>query len=264
MIKRFHEYSLDNEMSFLFNNTNESIIYFKEKLLSIINKLSNKFDINKLIEKLFQYLKDKSLIFKKLAIGALFFGFVINSNYKSNEIDEFISNNTIAQSIMMSDIDMKEAIKNAKIDVMFESYKRRADIYLSQDKWKETPLTGEMFSNGARQAYEKYNILVPVELALAQAQFESHFGTTGRSAKNNPFNVGEYSDRTVLEFDSSEEGVNAYFNLMATDYLNDKTVEQLLKNFVNYNGKRYASGKDYERKIKNQIFYNKKWIDKNI
>jgi len=261
MIKRFHEYNLDNELDFLFNGTNESLIDFKKRLISIIDKLKNKLDLNKLIEKLFIYLKQKTLPFKKMAINTLFIGLGVSSIYN---VDDVIKNNQEVNQIVMSDSEIRQAIEEAKLNKLFDDYEKRVAAYLSRPNYKNSPLTAEMFSNGARKAYEKHGILIPAELALAQAQFESHFGTTGRSPVNNPFNVGEYDDRTAMTFDSPQEGIDAYFDLMVTDYLSDKTVEELLNNFVNKDGKRYASNRKYESDIKNQYEYNKKWIDKNL
>lgn len=264
MIKKFRQYNLDREIDFLFENLNESISDFKNKLLSVIPKLKGEFNINKFISRLFEFIKNKNLNFKKLALGTFLFGVVMNSTYTTENIYDMIVENPVAKEVVMTDVEMEEALETARIDTMFAEYENRATIYLSRDNWNNSPLTGEMFAKGAREAYEKYGVLVPVELALAQAQFESHFGTTGRSPKNNPFNVGEYDNSTEMSFTSPQEGVTAYFNVMASDYLKDKNVEQLLTNFVNYDGKRYASNPTYEKEIGNQMSYNKKWIDENI
>lgn len=264
MIKNFNQYNLDKEIDFLFSSTNESITDFKNRLRSIVIRLINKIDINKFISKFFKYLKDKSTEFKKMAMGTFIVTLMLNSNYNIHDIQDIIDGNSIASEIVMNDNDMKNALGEGHVNLIFSEYEKRANVYLSRDNWKDSPLNGEMFAKGARKAYKKHGVLIPVELALAQAQFESHFGTTGLSAENNPFNVGEYDNGTVMTFNSPQEGINAYFNLMATDYLNNKSVDELLADFVNHNGDRYASNPSYEKKVGSQMEFNKKWIDGNI
>jgi uncharacterized protein YqgV (UPF0045/DUF77 family) len=264
MIKRFNEYCLDREIDHLFDNTNESIVDFKNKLLNLIPKVKKEVDLQKFISRFFEYIKSKNLDFKKIAMGAFLTGIVMNTTYNLENVEQMIQDNEVATEVIKSDEEIAKELEEARVDTMFMEYEKRADAYLSRDLWSDSPLSGEMFAKGAREAYEKHGVLVPVELALAQAQFESHFGTTGLSAENNPFNVGEYDTGTVMTFNSPQEGVSKYFDVMATDYLHNKTVDELLQNFVNYNGDRYASKPTYEKEIKNQMEYNKKWIDKNI
>lgn len=146
------------------------------------------------------------------------------------------------------------------VDSTFKDYKIRSSLYLTRPRFSGTPLTGELLTFCARNAYDSTGILVPVELALAQCQWESSFGREGKSPKRNPFNIGENDSGTVKWFDSTNEGVQAYYYLMSINYLKCKTVEELLFNFTNCSGKRYASG-DYELHISNQYFYIKRWLD---
>ncbi|PTB92678.1 hypothetical protein C9994_13725, partial [Marivirga lumbricoides] len=110
------------------------------------------------------------------------------------------------------------------------------------------------------RVYQKYGHLsyvVPVELALIQARLESGLGTQGASHYNNPFNVGETDKGAkswVKNMTSPEIGIYAYMDLMANDYLSDKTSDQLLEkqgeSFVNEKGSRYASAPRYEMELK--------------
>jgi hypothetical protein len=151
-------------------------------------------------------------------------------------------------------------INNQKwVDSTFTEYENDATTYLNRPMFSNTPLTGEMLAHCAKNTYFNYNILVPVELALAQCQFESSMGREGRSPKKNPYNLGEYDSGTVIWFNTTQDGVQAYFDLIAKDYLSCKTPEQLLTDFTNCNGKRYASG-DYEIHISKQMYYIKKWL----
>lgn len=149
-------------------------------------------------------------------------------------------------------------------DSTFNDYKRRADIYLSRGVFKGTPLTGELLALCARNTYDSTNILVPVELALLQAQFESSMGRDGRSPVNNPFNLNEPSSGTTKWYKSTFDGTQAYYYCMANTYLKCKTTEQLLIDFVNCSGKRYAEQPTYEIALASEYIRIKKWIDFNI
>lgn len=145
-------------------------------------------------------------------------------------------------------------------DSVFSDYERRADLYLSRDEFEGTPLKGGMMALAAYNAYDSTGIFLPVELALAQCQNESSMGLKGRSPINNPYNVGEFDSGTVIWFDNTFEGVQAYYYLMCENYLYCKGVKELLKNFTNCNGKRYASNPHYEYNLINQIIFIKNYI----
>ena len=105
---------------------------------------------------------------------------------------------------------------------------------------------------------EKYGI--PISLTLAQGEIESHFGTVGLAFRTNSvWNVGAF-DNYVLEdishkFSNPNDSVIPYLNLLIQNYLPNKTVEDLLENFVDTNGNRYASDPHYETKLKSKINY---------
>jgi len=261
MIKKYDEFILNSEIDFLFANANESISDFLTNLNNLLPKLKSIIDIKKFIPIFLNYLRDKSYSLKKVAISSFLVGMFTLYSHPIGVVSKMIE-----EQLSVNDEEMKEALELAKTDVMFEEYSKRADIYLSRKIFNGTPLSGEILANGARSAYEEYGVLVPVELALSQAQHESSMGKKGLSARNNPFNVGEFDSGTHIRFNSTEEGVNAYFNLMARDYLKDKSVDDLLlKNgFVNCIGNRYASDENYESTIKDQMGFTKRWIDKNI
>lgn len=161
----------------------------------------------------------------------------------------------------------------------FDTYEKRAQVYLdrSGSKWGgKTKITGSMFANAARWSYLHYSKdmskVVPVEFALAQAQFESHLGMTGRSASKNPFNIGEYNDSTasfVSKIDDGDMGVAMYYHLMAEDYLSARTSDELLENFINERGQRYqvddggVSDKSYEADVKKQMGFINRFADKH-
>ena len=148
-------------------------------------------------------------------------------------------------------------------DSVFTDYQVRADLYLARDEFTGTPIKGDILALAAWNAYDSTGILLPVELCLAQCQWESGMGLKGRSPVNNPFNIGEYDSGTVMWFDNTFEGTQAYFYFMCNDYLSCKPLAELFKNFTNCNGKRYASG-EYEKHVPPQYYYIKRWLNKEI
>lgn len=179
-------------------------------------------------------------------------GMMINENKKNNDTKE---KNYLKKLPIGSEIDKWK-------DSVFNDYESRAKIYLSRKKFENSPIKAEMLKLAAHNSYELTGVLLPVELALAQAQFESNMGTAkGRSPVNNPFNIGEYDNGTVLWFNDTFSGIQAYYSFMTKNYLKCKSLDTLFKNFANCNGKRYASDSLYEEKIKNQYKAIKKYID---
>lgn len=135
----------------------------------------------------------------------------------------------------------------------WNSYAGKAQQYLSRPVFQGTPLTGKTLASSAKKAYEKTGRIVPLELALSQAQFETSMARKGRNPKTNPFNVGEYDKGTKIRFKTLQEGVDRYYDLIANDYLPDNNYEKLLNNFVNKRGLRYASDPLYEKKLRGQV-----------
>lgn len=104
---------------------------------------------------------------------------------------------------------------------------------------------------------EKYNI--DICFVLAQGEIESHFGTKGIASKLNcVFNVGIYDNKTAEEIESKyqfhcpNESIDPYLKLLTNRYLVNKTEQDLMRKFVDIDGKRYASDTEYEVKISNK------------
>lgn len=119
------------------------------------------------------------------------------------------------------------------------------------------------------EACDKYNI--DICFVMAQAQIESHFGTTGVASKTNSvWNVMAYDGRTAEDmnkkghgFDHPDKSITPYLELLKNRYLSyNKTEYDLLRNYVDINGKRYASDKNYENKLSN--LYNRIVENTNI
>ena len=107
---------------------------------------------------------------------------------------------------------------------------------------------------------EKYGI--SIIFALAQGEIESHFGTTGLAFRTNSvWNVGAFdgysSDDIKHKYNNPNDSVDPYLNLLSSNYLVAKTVEDLLENFVDIDGNRYATDPHYETKLKSKVGYIK-------
>ena len=118
-------------------------------------------------------------------------------------------------------------------------------------------------------ACEEYNI--DIVFVLAQAQLESHFGTTGVAYKTNSvWNVMAYDGRTAEDMNRNGHGfkhpdysIRPYLQLLCNNYLGEeKTEYDLLRKFESLQGKRYASDKNYEKKLTD--IYNRMMESTNI
>lgn len=96
---------------------------------------------------------------------------------------------------------------------------------------------------------------------LAQGQCESHYGTKGIGSKTNGvFNVGAYDNLShdkmhkSHKFKHVNESVKPYLELLNNRYLvNGRTETDLLRSFVDKNGKRYASYTKYEEELRGVV-----------
>lgn len=100
---------------------------------------------------------------------------------------------------------------------------------------------------------EKYGI--PISFILRQGELESHFGTKGLAYRTNSvWNVGAYDGHSFMDipykYANPNDSVEPYLQLLDSNYLQNKTVEDLLESFVDINGNRYATDKYYESRLK--------------
>ena len=100
---------------------------------------------------------------------------------------------------------------------------------------------------------EEYKI--PITFVLAQGELESKFGTTGLAYRTNSiWNVGAYDNYDIkdikIKYENPNDSVEPYLNLLNSNYLNGKTIEDLFDSFTDINGNRYATDKYYESKLK--------------
>lgn len=144
--------------------------------------------------------------------------------------------------------DVQIRLKDEKCDEYYK-YLEKANSILSQ---YNTKMTGTMLAEAWHSTMENYGVDVPVELALAQAHLESGFGVSDLATrKNNPYSLR--SGKSYATYKDLQSGINAYYKIMAKNYLKCKSIDQLLKNFSTCDGYRYAGSKNYEYKLKSQI-----------
>ena len=86
---------------------------------------------------------------------------------------------------------------------------------------------------------------IDICFALAQAQNETCFGTTG-IGKSRKSMYGVYKN-----YKTRNHSTTAYIDLLKRKYLGkNKTIHHLMKNFVSLNGHRYSSNKSYEKELR--------------
>lgn len=103
---------------------------------------------------------------------------------------------------------------------------------------------------------------VDLVFVLAQGKIESHFGTKGLANKTNSvWNVGSFDGATYSKvskknkYETPNHSTEPYLKLLTSNYLVNKTTNDLLKKFVNKNNKRYATSLLYEKEL--NYVYNK-------
>jgi hypothetical protein len=145
---------------------------------------------------------------------------------------------------------------NFNLSGNFQDYATKAQNYLNKVA-PNTDIKGVDLAGAAQEAYQKHGKVVPVELALAQLKQEGYLANGSKPNKpqrtKNPFNVGNTDNGDVVSHSSLYSGIRAYYNLMASQYLKNKSPEQLLESFTNSKGNRYASDKRYENSLKDII-----------
>ncbi len=243
--------------------------------MSWLQKLETKLNLKKMkLDKIYIYDKNE-MMFKEnrklkitffllaiLTITSVSFNVITLSNNESGKRMQFSKQNLM--HIPLTGEQINPSQNKAYKDSLFTDYEKRAQVYLSRPEFTGTPLNASLLTLCAKNTYEATDVLVPVELALLQAQIETSMGRAGRSPKNNPYNIGESTSGTTMWFDSTFDGTQAYFNLMAKKYLRCKSVEELLLNFTNCEGHHYAEAGEYEIKVSSEYIRIKNWINNNI
>jgi hypothetical protein len=143
------------------------------------------------------------------------------------------------------------------IDVTTEDgikkYASICDKFLSIRTPNPLGITGSMLSNSAKTTFQRYHKYVPPELALAQLTAEGGIGNGDMNSRpiqtKNPFDIGN-TETSSKSYNRVEDGIDAYYSLIARNYLGKgKTAQDLISNFVNKGNQRYATTETYENVV---------------
>jgi len=151
-------------------------------------------------------------------------------------------------------------VSNVRLDLndneQLAMYSKICQEFINGRSHNYLGITGDMLASAAKNAYNNYNEYVPPELSLAQLAMEGGFASNRRAKPirtNNPYNYNNGPGREH-KFGSVMDGIQAYYNLIAKNYLSGgKNYMSLLNNFVNVSGRRYAGEADYEEKLKGLV-----------
>ena len=136
----------------------------------------------------------------------------------------------------------------------YKMYSEICETFLKSRKPNLLNITGDMMASSAKRTFEKRNKYVPAELALGQLTAEGGIGNPDANSlpikTKNPFNVGNTDDGSIINHSSVQAGIDAYYDLMARDYIGKgRTAQDLINNFVNQKNQRYAGSPNYEKMI---------------
>ena len=148
-------------------------------------------------------------------------------------------------------------VKEFQQDVIYNHLIQEVEIHIQKSLQPKNLFT-ELSADSIVYYCLKYNYDIP--LLLSQGWVESFFGTVGRAIKTNSvFSIGAWDNKTVTTYQTINSCIEPYIIIMQRDYLTNKTINELLNNFINKHGYRYATNTKYEqaiRKRRNHIIKN--------
>ena len=136
----------------------------------------------------------------------------------------------------------------------YKMYSEICDVFIKSKTTNLLNITGDMLASSAKRTFEKRNKYIPPELALGQLAAEGGIGNPDTNSlqvrTKNPFNVGNMDDGSTIDHSSVQSGIDAYYNLIAKDYIGKgRTAQDLINNFVNQKNLRYAGAPKYEKVV---------------
>jgi hypothetical protein len=163
------------------------------------------------------------------------------------QLNQLIDKVTTGGSDIFTDLDLTT-------DEGYKMYSKICDTFIKTKSSNLLNITGDMMASSAKKVFEKRNKYVPPELALAQLAAEGGVGNSDPTSKairtKNPMNVGNMDDGSTIDHNSAQSGIDAYYNLIAKDYIGKgRTAQDLIKNFVNHENSRYARSTNYEAAV---------------
>jgi peptidoglycan hydrolase-like protein with peptidoglycan-binding domain len=163
------------------------------------------------------------------------------------ELGKLIDKVTTGGSDVFTDIDLTT-------EEGYKMYAEICDIFIRSRKPNLLNITGDMLASSAKRTFEKRNKYIPPELALGQLAAEGGIGNSDASTPpiktKNPFNVGNTDKGGRINHSSVQSGIDAYYELIAKDYIGKgRTAQDLINNFVNHENLRYAGAPAYEKVV---------------
>jgi peptidoglycan hydrolase-like protein with peptidoglycan-binding domain len=163
------------------------------------------------------------------------------------QLGKLIDKVTTGGSDVFTDIDLTT-------EEGYKLYSEICDIFIKSRKPNLLNITGDMMASSAKRTFEKRNKYIPPELALGQLAAEGGIGNPDPNVlpirTKNPFNVGNTDDGGKVDHSSVQSGIDAYYDLIARDYIGKgRTAQDLINNFVNHENSRYAGAPNYEKVV---------------
>ena len=201
--------------------------------------------------------KELAILVKKYGAEQL-----LNEGFNKKKLAALIGAGIIAGSSLMDPPKNYTSIEDKKIEynnpyginnIDYENILNKEKLvkeYISDILSKHGKTLSDLRFNPDNLVLASYQYEYDLPLLLAQLQIESHFGTTERARRTNSmFSIGAYDDgRDVVKYADQDSSIIPFIKIIKRDYLMNgkKEIDQLLQNFVNYDGRRYASNPKYE------------------
>ncbi len=191
--------------------------------------------------------------------------FIIISSIKFNKISKIPVNPQIIPIEINCNHNLTSIENIMCVDAVGKEIIRCIDEYINvvvKNHAKSSKASSPISGKSLFEQCMKYD--VDVCFVLAQAQLESHFGTSGQSVITKcVWSVGAHDNRSTddmkrrgLTFSNPNESIRPFLKELTSNWMGGDTTEyDLMKSYINKDGKRYASDLQYEEKL--TCVYNK-------